>query len=1177
MTAPKHIRIFISSPGDVIQERKVALEVIDNLLYDPIFREKIVFNIIAWDKAGSGTPMLATMIPQAAINAGMPKPSECDIVVVIFWSRMGTPLTEQYKKENGDLYLSGTEWEFYDALNNAKNYGKPELVVYRRTEKIMLNPDDHDFDDKVRQYSRVKDFFAKFRDPVSGAILQGYNQFEKPEDFRREFSTHLRVLVKKILDKSEARETDQTGNVKQIDVWSVSPFPGLEAFSERHEPIFFGRGRETDSLVDKVANNRLVAVVGASGSGKSSLVRAGLIPRLKTNAISSEITASKDWYYVYFTPNESPFISLAEALIKTLPALKTDPIEFPYKVVKLANTLRDRSQNFATLIENSLADSKDWAEIMLIVDQFEELFTLTIEEERTKFAELLTIESNKIRVILTLRSDFYHRAVENKSLADALRDGSFPLALPDQFALLEMITQPAKRAALELDKGLAQRIVHDTGNEPGALALMAYALDELYHLSKNKKLDFETYNRLEGVQGAIGKRAQSVFEQLDERSQASFSRVFRELVEVDEKGIATRQRVSASKFLSDKNASKFIKAFVSARLLVASRNTLNNLATVEVAHEALLRSWPLLSEWIEETQDDLRLLRQVKNVAKEWNEAGRPEAFLWRHERLKPVYQMKDRLGVTFDDIIEEFLIPEAERLLIDFKKLAESSLRVRLYRQMNIVDRLSKIGIPALGVMIKARPYATGSSLDGLDKAIRNLLDNFPDDKEALEALLDTISKNLNQWEVLWKLISLDIQKELKEILLSRISLNDPQIHTIIKIIGDLKLVEASNSIQKLVKIGYQEYSEISLSAFRTLVSISVVDAQDLALELLADDKIDAEFTQEIIKHLGQSGFNNAILKRLSIEVTANPRLLVKYINIATALKLKEAHSRVIRIYIETDNQEVRSVARNTMSKEIVKAYAEDILTQVSIEYQKKLIYLIIEFELESFKVPQSVLSNILVTDDVEYDNVVKKLFNMINPSYNLAPFFKAKKGSGDEKLEALQELFIEDMQGFEILLSSESLNVVSKEKLFEFYRSIAKSQERDVKRNFIQIIGKNIKYGRLGAEALIEYIPIEEALLLLPIAHMVQQYISGDNVALRERSQKIIQNFPPLEVERILYKIIKQNKNADQLASVASSQFGNQVVDMLISALEDPMFRYTGYPNIIRSAIKILEGNSP
>lgn len=204
--APLHLRVFLASPGDVVNERNLALMVLDELPYDPLLRGRITIETIAWDKPGAGTSMLATMTPQEAIKKGLPTPAQCDIVIVIFWSRMGTPLPPDRKKPDGTQYLSGTEWECLNALEAAVRQGKPQVLVYRCTGKIVLDPDDPEFDEKSRQWRQVKQFFHSFKNP-DGSLRYGYNLYSTPDDFREQLNLHLRMLVRKLLEREDSVAT----------------------------------------------------------------------------------------------------------------------------------------------------------------------------------------------------------------------------------------------------------------------------------------------------------------------------------------------------------------------------------------------------------------------------------------------------------------------------------------------------------------------------------------------------------------------------------------------------------------------------------------------------------------------------------------------------------------------------------------------------------------------------------------------------------------------------------------------------------------------------------------------------------------------------------------------------------------------------------------------------------
>jgi formylglycine-generating enzyme required for sulfatase activity len=697
--APRRIRVFISSPGDVPQERKIAQEVIDVLRYDPMLQDKVSFDIIAWDKAGASTPMLATKTPQEAINEGLAKPSDCDILVVIFWSRMGTPLPHpEYQKPDGTQYLSGTEWEFWDGFYAAKDRGLPLLVVYRRIEEPTLGMDDPHFMAKYEQRQRVNNFFATFANP-DGSIKQGYNPYQSPEDFRREFETHLRKLVARLVaDQPKPKQPEQRQvevTAKPVATWQGSPFPGLRAFTEKEAPIFFGRGRETDQLVKMVGQSRFVAVVGASGSGKSSLVGAGLIPRLRENAIEG----SKDWYIVRCTPGEQPFVNLAQALIGSVPALAGNPTKSASRAEKLAAILQSESGNLDKTLTRALKNEPDWSQVLLFVDQFEELLTLTPEEQRQPFTDMLTQVSNKIRVVVTMRADFYHQMLS--LLEEPLRDGSFTLAKPSPIALYEMIVRPAERAGFEFEAGLAERIVRDTGDEPGALALMAYLLDELYNMDDDKVLTHKEYEHLGGVPKAIGTRAENSFKALpgeESDNEQTLWRVFRELVEVDERGTATRRRISFQPEKEEDAVRKLIYAFADARLLTTNQSA--DGATVEVAHEALLREWSRLANWILQKQDDLRLIRQFGRDAEQWKQRGQPGNLQAKYEQLVYFEAALKRLDMRRDelsDLLQKYTEPEQERLLAEIMNVKTSHQRRR-----DIGDRLSMIGDTRPGVGLR-------------------------------------------------------------------------------------------------------------------------------------------------------------------------------------------------------------------------------------------------------------------------------------------------------------------------------------------------------------------------------------------------------------------------------------------------------------------------------------------
>lgn len=713
------IRIFLASPGDVNEERAVALEVLDMLEYDPLFKRNgaggVSIHAVAWDKPGGDTPMRAAMTPQTAIKQGLPRPSQCDIAIVLFWGRMGTPLPHpEYQKDDGSPYLSGTEWEYLDAVSGERTHGKPITLIYRRTEDPRIDMKDRK---AVAQYHTVLEFFDRFRDPETGALLGGVNEYTDPEDLRLKLVNHLRVIIDSILIGSgtaapihtpAAASTPSASPllplVEAPPAWEGSPFPGLRAFDEKDAPIFLGRGLETSELVRRVEANRFVGVVAASGSGKSSLVAAGVIPRLRAGAIVTPTTTSKDWRIVRFTPGTKPeygpFIALFNALCDAFPEHAVSPFMLAQEKRTFVSSICADPQALVEIGEALLKEAKapDWAEILFFVDQFEELFTVVKPEDCVRFVALLEAiqQAKRLRCVVTMRSDFYDDCLKLPALTALLKDATYPLAAPTAGALYEMITRPAERAGLTWDEGLPGRILSDTGTEPGALALMAYALDALYQESQqgDKCLTFAAYQAIGGVEGAVGKRAETTFAALDlPDKERLLQRVFRNLVTVNESGTATRQRAAVDGFNADERA--MIRAFADARLLVTYDHT------VEVAHEAVFRSWERLKTWIAASQEDLILLRQVRSAAEEWERRGRPDYLRWPVERLKPVYEMIRRQEPPLNETERNFIEPEQARLLREIENSCTDHKRRRWIgaRLATLGDIRSGIGVDEHGL----------------------------------------------------------------------------------------------------------------------------------------------------------------------------------------------------------------------------------------------------------------------------------------------------------------------------------------------------------------------------------------------------------------------------------------------------------------------------------------------
>ena len=323
MSARLELKIFLSSPGDVSDERGLARRVLDRLSQEYGLRDRVHLEEVSWDDPGAPVPLDAHLTPQEAINNTRSKPSQCDVVVVILWSRMGTPLPPEHRKPDGTPYVSGTEWEYCDAVEAARTLGKPTVLVCRRTEELLVGVKDAKRDEKIRQSEAVETFFAGFSNP-DGSLRQSYHRYSSPSEFEDLLERVLRELIARRLDELPKHEsggettglTDNRSPQSETPGWKGNPYLGLRPFLPEHAAIFFGRGRETDELVKRFASptTRIVAVIGASGSGKSSLVAAGLIPRLRDGAFPG----SADWVSVRFTPAErgsDPLVNLTRKLV----------------------------------------------------------------------------------------------------------------------------------------------------------------------------------------------------------------------------------------------------------------------------------------------------------------------------------------------------------------------------------------------------------------------------------------------------------------------------------------------------------------------------------------------------------------------------------------------------------------------------------------------------------------------------------------------------------------------------------------------------------------------------------------------------------------------------------------------------------------------------------------------
>jgi WD40 repeat protein/DNA-binding SARP family transcriptional activator len=405
-----------------------------------------------------------------------------------------------------------------------------------------------------------------------------------------------------------------------------NPYKGLRAFEESDENEFFGRDALVAELSTALQEHRLVAVVGPSGIGKSSVVKAGLIPALRRGAAPG----SESWLLTDMFPGSYPFEELGAALVRVA-------VERPDDLVEQLS--RDELGLRRVTKQVLPADT----ELVLVIDQFEELFTLTADQGvRRRFLDGLTAlvddARSRTRVLVTLRADFLDHPLRYPEFGELVRAGMVAVSTPSEDELAAAIERPAATVGVRFEPGLVSQIIRDVQDEPGALPLLQFALTELFASRERDVLTLEGYRATGGVIGALGGRAEEIYSSLDRRAQDAARQVFLRLVSVDAAGQDTRRRVRTRELrrleLEPLTLDEILDRFGAHRLLTFDREPLTRSPTVEVAHEALLDQWERLRAWIDERRADLLQHRRLVEAVDEWQESGRIEDLLPRQRRL---------------------------------------------------------------------------------------------------------------------------------------------------------------------------------------------------------------------------------------------------------------------------------------------------------------------------------------------------------------------------------------------------------------------------------------------------------------------------------------------------------------------------------------------------------------
>ncbi len=411
-----------------------------------------------------------------------------------------------------------------------------------------------------------------------------------------------------------------------------NPYKGLRAFQTADARDFFGREKLVQRLVQRMsghtAQSRFLAVVGPSGSGKSSVVKAGLVPALWRG----DLPGAEHWFIVDMIPGAHPLDELEIALTRVAADQASN----------LREHLERDTRGLARVAGLILPD--DGSELVIIVDQFEEVFALVErEDQRAQFLNLLhtaaTDPRSRVRVVITLRADFYDRPLHYPQFGELVRtcmETVMPLSADE---LETAITRPAARVGVSFEPGLVSTIIGDVHFQPGALPLLQYALTELFEQRANRTLTYQAYEALGGATGALTKRAEELYFEQDADGQKIVRQMFLRLVTLGEGAEDTRRRVPRSELLAiapdEDRMDEVIDTYAAYRLLTLDHDPATRRPTVEIAHEAILSEWERLHAWLDESRHDIRQQRLLATATTDWQHAGRDPSYLLHGSRLE--------------------------------------------------------------------------------------------------------------------------------------------------------------------------------------------------------------------------------------------------------------------------------------------------------------------------------------------------------------------------------------------------------------------------------------------------------------------------------------------------------------------------------------------------------------
>lgn len=470
------------------------------------------------------------------------------------------------------------------------------------------------------------------------------------------------------LDQLQAEPSAVVDGNQAVAYGRACPYKGLASFQPEDADVFFGREDLVDELLRRLQMTRVLVVAGPSGSGKSSAVRAGLLPALRNGALPG----SDSWRFELFTPGGNPFDELHYRLARgsdgppsvSLAELRDDP--------RLARRMADDA-----------GDDRGW---LLYVDQFEELFTQP-DDPKVPAAFIDALSSmvdpadSRVRIVLAVRADFYGRCAQVQWLANRITENQVLVGPMSNENMRRAIEEPARRSGLRFEPGLVDAVLDEAGHGPSSLPLISHALMETWARRDGNVLTFAGFRAAGGVAGAIARSADDLFEEkFDGRQQAAARRLLLRLVTPGEGTADSRRLLPLNELERDSEPavmSEVVDAFVAARLLSVDQRA------VEIAHEALIGGWPRLRDWIDDERENLRFRQRIARAAGEWDTHDRDPDLLWRGAPLATAVDWAGAHSETLDRLEREFVDEAEEARLVAAAAAARREARAQRTRRL--------------------------------------------------------------------------------------------------------------------------------------------------------------------------------------------------------------------------------------------------------------------------------------------------------------------------------------------------------------------------------------------------------------------------------------------------------------------------------------------------------------